>query len=357
MKKIVLIILSACFFFEGWTQVGISDAVINPDGSALVEVRSSSKGVLLPRLSMSQRRLINTPANGLMIFDTDYRTFFYFDESFSTGSDGWSVLNSWYFRDHERDYNVSKGLYERDVIAHSNIESMSIGTQNPQLNTVSVVGNVAVGAMDITAPVNGLAVDQEIEAQQDVIVADAIIADEFTGFGTMPIGGIIMWSGDVSTLADGWELCDGGTVNGVTIPDLREKFIVSEGTTQTVAADDLATSYSVSDEGGEHSDALTIPEMPIHNHGGLAIAVADHTHTYTDYYYNTDGRTGNDTCLAVDCSCCDKSYAVGSGITDTSTGITAIELDHSHTIASEGLGSAHENRPPYHVLAFLIRVK
>ena len=31
----------------------------------------------------------------------------------------------------------------------------------------------------------------------------------FNGFGSIPIGGIIMWSGVKSTIPDGWALCDG----------------------------------------------------------------------------------------------------------------------------------------------------
>ena len=50
----------------------------------------------------------------------------------------------------------------------------------------------------------------------------------------MPKGGIIMWGGSVATIPSGWTLCDGGAaVNGVTIPDLRERFIVGAGGNNT----------------------------------------------------------------------------------------------------------------------------
>ncbi len=46
----------------------------------------------------------------------------------------------------------------------------------------------------------------------------------------MPLGGIIMWGGSPTALPTGWTLCDGrAAVNGVTIPDLRERFIVGAG--------------------------------------------------------------------------------------------------------------------------------
>jgi microcystin-dependent protein len=357
MKKLTLIFLTMCSFLGSWAQIGLADEVINPDSSALVEVRSSSKGVLIPRLTTIERQNISSPANALLLFDTDNRALFYFDSSYSIGSAGWSMLNPWYFRDNERSYSLSKTLYERDVITHSSVSSISIGTQAPQNNTATVVGNVAVGAMDITAPTSGLAVEGEIEARKDVNVSGTITADEFTGFGTMPVGGIIMWSGDLTSLAGGWEICDGGTVNGVSIPDLSGKFIVSYGTTQTVATGDLATTYSVLDEGGENDDTITEAEMPNHNHDGQTALVANHTHTYIDKYYETGGGAGDDTCVDPGCRCCDKSYAVSNSVTDTDTGITDLAGSHLHTIAVEGGDASHENRPPYYVLAYLIRVK
>jgi len=45
----------------------------------------------------------------------------------------------------------------------------------------------------------------------------------------LPIGSIIMWYGDQDPKAipDGWAYCDGSTVNGHKVPDLRGRFILS----------------------------------------------------------------------------------------------------------------------------------
>jgi microcystin-dependent protein len=48
--------------------------------------------------------------------------------------------------------------------------------------------------------------------------------------GTFPLGGIVMWAGSPIEPPAGWTLCDGrAPVGGVTIPDLRERFIVGAG--------------------------------------------------------------------------------------------------------------------------------
>ena len=55
----------------------------------------------------------------------------------------------------------------------------------------------------------------------------------FTGYGTIPVGGIIMWSG--STVPNGWALCNGQKSNGVQTPNLCNRFIVGSGIEYNVA--------------------------------------------------------------------------------------------------------------------------
>lgn len=57
-------------------SVGIGTSV--PAPSAKLEVASTEKGVLLPRMTMAQRNAIVSPANGLLIFQTDNNPGFYY---------------------------------------------------------------------------------------------------------------------------------------------------------------------------------------------------------------------------------------------------------------------------------------
>lgn len=67
----------------GNVGIGIS----SPDSSALLEIRSSTQGFLPPRMTTSERDNINSPANGLMIFNTDNETV----DVFANGS-GWRTI-------------------------------------------------------------------------------------------------------------------------------------------------------------------------------------------------------------------------------------------------------------------------
>ena len=64
-------------------SVGINTA---PDNSAVLDVVSTSKGILIPRMSSTQRNAIASPANGLLVFDTNTQSFWY------RLSSGWTEL-------------------------------------------------------------------------------------------------------------------------------------------------------------------------------------------------------------------------------------------------------------------------
>lgn len=67
MKKFTIILF--CFqCYIAWGQIGIG--IENPHPSSALEIKSTSKGFLPPRLTDNQRDSIINPANGLIIFNT-----------------------------------------------------------------------------------------------------------------------------------------------------------------------------------------------------------------------------------------------------------------------------------------------
>lgn len=57
-------------------NVGIGTT--EPDNSAVLDIQSPDKGLLVPRMSVEQRNSIANPANGLLIFQTNEESGFYF---------------------------------------------------------------------------------------------------------------------------------------------------------------------------------------------------------------------------------------------------------------------------------------
>ncbi|MBI5676153.1 MAG: hypothetical protein HZC48_10075 [Nitrospirae bacterium] len=169
----------------------------------------------------------------------------------------------------------------------------------------------------------------------------------FTAGDGVPKGGIIMWSGAEANIPAGWALCDG--TNGT--PDLRSRFIVGRG-----QGAGLTLYNDANITGGEEKHTLTITEIPshthiqnAHNHG---VTDPGHTHSYTAE--NGDGqnkmRAGTDG---------DGTYGPYSySILSNTTGITINnQIATNQSIGGlNGITQAHENRPPYYALAFIMKL-
>jgi len=82
MKRKIQILAVALFVmlsFNAFSQnVGISSDGTDPDNSAMLDVSSTSKGLLIPRMTQAERNAIGSPATGLMIFQTDVTPGFYY---------------------------------------------------------------------------------------------------------------------------------------------------------------------------------------------------------------------------------------------------------------------------------------
>lgn len=71
-------------------QIGIGNT--SPNASSMLDITSTSKGILVPRMTTVQRNAIATPANSLLVFDTTLESYFYFDTTPAPGS--WVKINS-----------------------------------------------------------------------------------------------------------------------------------------------------------------------------------------------------------------------------------------------------------------------
>src|SRR5690554_3425629 len=63
--------------FQMHAQVGIGTD--NPDASSILDIYSSDKGVLIPRMDSSTRSGISNPATGLLVYDTTTSSFWFFN--------------------------------------------------------------------------------------------------------------------------------------------------------------------------------------------------------------------------------------------------------------------------------------
>lgn len=90
MRKLVFLLLVS---FSAFSQTGIGTTT--PNASAKLEVASTDRGVLLPRMTSAQRTAITSPANGLLVYQTDGVTGFYVNTGTSASPTWTRVTMDW----------------------------------------------------------------------------------------------------------------------------------------------------------------------------------------------------------------------------------------------------------------------
>ena len=178
--------------------------------------------------------------------------------------------------------------------------AVKVGTDpemTPRQKIASVGFAIKAGAADIAATVPD----------------GAITAAKLAPGVAIPPGTILMWSGAVNQIPQGWALCDG--TNGT--PNLGSKFIVGVGG---------ADNYAVGDKGGLERVTLTAAQMPSHKH---AIDSSEGIWYYGSGWFNisSGGYDGN----------------WGHNVTNPQT-------------LYAGGDQPHENRPPYYALCFIMKL-
>lgn len=131
------------------------------------------------------------------------------------------------------------------------------------------------------------------------------------------------------------------------LPDLKGRFIVGYNT------DD--TDYnSIGNASGEKTHTLTKDEMPAHSHTHDHVHEHRHQHTYSMFV----GNQGDSKLFSGDYTFENTNSQTSDPTTPYTGGPIDGESHLSNINTSEtGNGAAHENRPPYYVLAYIMRVK
>jgi len=151
MRKIffllVLHLVNDCF----GQNVGIG--TMNPETSAALDISSNNKGLLIPRLSRQQLQSISSPAKGLLVFQSDDSSFYYFDGAWKRIA---SAQESWLLKGNagNGDFDFlgtkdNKPIFFRvndslSGMIHKNMMNTSFGFQSLSKN-INGYSNTAIG--------------------------------------------------------------------------------------------------------------------------------------------------------------------------------------------------------------------
>jgi hypothetical protein len=91
MKPLILI-LALGINTGAIAQVAITTDASLPDPSAMLDIKSTTRGLLVPRMTQAQRNAIANPAHSLMIYQTDNTPGYYYNSG-TTGAPVWVMLS------------------------------------------------------------------------------------------------------------------------------------------------------------------------------------------------------------------------------------------------------------------------
>ena len=95
----LLVMLLPVFAIQLSAQsVSVNNNGSAPHASAMLDVSSTTKGMLIPRMTTAQRTAIINPAAGLQVFDTNNNSFWFYSgtawSQMSVGSSGWNLTGN-----------------------------------------------------------------------------------------------------------------------------------------------------------------------------------------------------------------------------------------------------------------------
>ena len=128
MKIVKILVITLFYTASSRAQMGINASGAAPDTKAILDITSTTKGLLIPRMNTNQRNSLAT-TEGLTVYDTDTHSYWYFKapgvwtEVANGGTSPWATSGS--------------------NIVNSNTGNVGIGTAIP--NKAGLIVNTKVG--------------------------------------------------------------------------------------------------------------------------------------------------------------------------------------------------------------------
>ena len=144
-------------------------------------------------------------------------------------------------------------------------------------------------------------------------------------YSSFPINAIVAYSGGSATLPSGWYVCNGGTIGGTVLPDLRSKFI-----------------YGAS----EDADLEATGGAASHTHtSGETSTAGSHVHSVSATTGGPSATTGVSAGTGATSATASHSHSVNAS--------TQSSGSHSHAVGTSG---SADNLPPYIKLYYITRL-
>lgn len=124
--------------------VAINTTNALPNSSALLDLASTGKGILIPRMTTAERTAIAAPATGLLVFDNTSNSFWFYNGSqwmeltTGGGSSNWTVLGNNIYNSNSGNVGIGASTPFEKLTVDGNVVTsggIGIGTATPDLAT------------------------------------------------------------------------------------------------------------------------------------------------------------------------------------------------------------------------------
>jgi len=221
MKTKLLTITLMLITFGLSAQVGINTDNSTPDGSAMLDVKSTTSGILIPRMTTTERNEIGDPATGLMIYNTTLNNF-----NFYNGS-SWDIIAA----GDDGDWTISDNNMYSAVSGN-----VGIGTESPGA-TLDVAGHIwQTGIGESVFIGQGAGVNDDLSNNANVFVGYQAGNANTTGSWNTASGSIALYSnttGELNTACGVEALYDNTTGIGNTASGWEALFSNTTGSNNT----------------------------------------------------------------------------------------------------------------------------
>lgn len=295
----------------------------------ILKYRTTNSLVLVPpssSFSKLRKKIVNKSEFSLYIeaYRRGNGSGIVFSNVFVIPSNSISNLN---YIDSEWYSSASESLSSDLLSLDTDNGKIGIGVESPNV-TFDIAGDINIDGLatfgSLNLPLSSGFVQNNLKTSSSGQISTINSSDFLVnGKQLIPTGTILMWfSGIDNTPPPGWALCDGQTVNGIQIPDLRGRFVLGYNQSSfTRPGNSYQTlTNSIGEVSGEHVSQLQVENLPAHNHvipyrgAGIFFAAS-----------NNRGGTG--------------SFGY-----------------YSDSTADEGGNIFHNNMPPYRVIMYICKI-
>jgi hypothetical protein len=144
MKKLIALLFLQFIIIVNLCGQRVGIGTVTPDSSAMLDVRSTNKGFLMPRLTTAQRTAIASPATGLLVYDVTVNAVMTYSGT------AWVQLGSG---------SGSEWLINGTHIYNGNTGNVGIGTSTPS-SRFHILGNMHLDGTNPTLQLKQAGVDK-----------------------------------------------------------------------------------------------------------------------------------------------------------------------------------------------------